>query len=73
MTDNVRRLCAAALMLAALTTPAKSQELPSGYSCSDIRSFVERYGYWTALAHAVAHGATRSQLKAAKRCLDGRA
>jgi hypothetical protein len=61
----------AVLFLLALTACAFSAEprLPAGYTCTDIRENVKKYGYWPALLWAKANGFTPEQIAEAKRCL----
>ncbi len=38
-------------------------------SCDDVRAFVAQHGKAVAIAFAVSHGATWSQIKEARKCL----
>lgn len=51
------------LLLAARSAPARE------YSCSDVRKFVAEHGKLAALAKAIEHGATPSQINEARKCL----
>lgn len=44
-------------------------DMPPGISCEQVRAAVAEYGRIKALALALEHGATWTQIKAARRCL----
>lgn len=56
------RIIAAAL-LCLLTTEAHA------FTCEEVRAFVAQHGKAKAIAHAVKHGATWTQLREARKCL----
>ncbi len=64
-------LILAVLVLIAVGVHAWAAEasLPYGFTCDQVRSFVNVHGRWKALAWAVEQGATVGQINAARRCL----
>lgn len=61
-------LLALAIVMFAVNVRA-ADGLPAGYTCSDVRENVRKYGYWPALLWARANGFRPSEIEAAKRCL----
>ncbi len=65
------RLSFLALLLMMGPAIAAEPVLPYGFTCEQVRSFVNVHGRWKALAWAVEQGATVGQIAAARRCLAG--
>lgn len=64
-------LLALAIVLLATAVHARDG-LPAGYSCADVRRFVAEQGKVRALAMAMEQGASLSQIRAARKCLDAK-
>ena len=66
------RAALALAALLALTGAAEAAEPNSfdGWTCDQVRTYVEMHGRMVALVVAKAKGATKAQIVAAKRCLE---